>query len=284
MTRSSVLGDVYEERGDRVYVGEFKYRIPSFIEAEEHFIDQEMIGCWKLDVVQNLVVETNIQSQTWEKLKQRVYNEICTSVTFLDYDDYDHAINSFINGVSEHFPPVRNCNLNYVFTLEISYFVSDLTAGFELVDRSYALYHDFYNEICIFFDTYPFNFQNLIELVDGRNCERSDRYEAVRFALAKLLAGHCLLLDDYERAGRAMNSSMQISHLSLQLLNRVSAMFSELLQTHPREQLANLKAFVESRKNQILMLYTLFILLDERQEGRIPAWEAIRIARERVTI
>jgi hypothetical protein len=34
--------------------------------------------------------------------------------------------------------------------------------------------------------------------------------------------------------------------------------------------------------NEIYLLYVYLVLLDERQSGRIPAWESIRIARERV--
>jgi hypothetical protein len=34
--------------------------------------------------------------------------------------------------------------------------------------------------------------------------------------------------------------------------------------------------------NEIYPLYVYLVLLDERQAGRIPAWESIRIVRERV--
>jgi hypothetical protein len=34
--------------------------------------------------------------------------------------------------------------------------------------------------------------------------------------------------------------------------------------------------------NEIYPLYVFLVLLDERQSGRIPAWESIRIVRERV--
>jgi hypothetical protein len=34
--------------------------------------------------------------------------------------------------------------------------------------------------------------------------------------------------------------------------------------------------------NEIYPLYLYLVLLDERQTGRIPAWESIRIVRERV--
>jgi hypothetical protein len=34
--------------------------------------------------------------------------------------------------------------------------------------------------------------------------------------------------------------------------------------------------------NEIYPLYVYLVLLDERQAGRMPAWESIRIVRERV--
>jgi hypothetical protein len=34
--------------------------------------------------------------------------------------------------------------------------------------------------------------------------------------------------------------------------------------------------------NEIYPLYVFLVLLDKRQSGRIPAWESIRIVRERV--
>jgi hypothetical protein len=36
------------------------------------------------------------------------------------------------------------------------------------------------------------------------------------------------------------------------------------------------------RFNEIYPLYVHLVLLDQRQAGRIPAWESIRIVRERV--
>jgi hypothetical protein len=52
-------------------------------------------------------------------------------------------------------------------------------------------------------------------------------------------------------------------------------------------ELSGQESEVISRKylqklNEIYPLYVYLVLLDERQAGRIPAWESIRIVRERV--
>ncbi len=52
-----------------------------------------------------------------------------------------------------------------------------------------------------------------------------------------------------------------------------------LLYTIYREEISHKYA---NKRDEIFPYYAFLVLLDERQSGRIPAWEGIRIVRERV--
>jgi hypothetical protein len=49
-----------------------------------------------------------------------------------------------------------------------------------------------------------------------------------------------------------------------------------------RQENENISRKYLKKFNEIYPLYVYLVLLDERQSGRIPAWESIRIVRERV--
>ena len=51
-----------------------------------------------------------------------------------------------------------------------------------------------------------------------------------------------------------------------------------------RQDCENLSREYADKRNEVFHLYAFFVLLDERRAGRMPAWESIRIVRERASL
>lgn len=86
-------------------------------------------------------------------------------------------------------------------------------------------------------------------------------YGLIRFYLLLTSAVWALLADVYDRASknRKIWQSNRLSRKRCEELSRESA----------------------SKRDEVLNLYAFLVLLEERREGRMPAWEGIRIVRER---
>ena len=283
--RSGVLGDVYEESGSLISVGATRFRLPKDMEVQEYVpIQQARIGCWAQDDESIFIKIDAIQLQVWEQiLTESLTTDLAHAVSLFGLPS---EVFSFACAIIPRISLNSSLNFDLVleFELQLEQIINDLTGNLAKIDRSYSSSRNLCVAIsyCVHnYSVYLEDFNLVINLMDYRDCEIDDYITKVRPFLALLLAAYCLLVDEYEKNSRI--SRLQITHHVFQFLNRITAGFEKLKQQLLYRALnLKLKESKIAKRNEILMLYTLITLLNERRSQNLPAWEGIRIVREQI--
>jgi hypothetical protein len=274
-----VLGDVYEERGDRVFVGGSKYRIPALEEAEEHLVDVDAIGCWSEEG--DLFVTTGFELAlflTWiENLSSSLNptsNQIADYIIVLARE---HGITHVSISTSRKiyaFKLTLACSraISFIYNFSSNYIYSSIfTSSFNYGRDSDLAFANSSSPGS--FSTIPYydlsrQFDHARELVTNRSQE-DDGLEKSCIHLFLFIACWNLL------AERSQENSKKT------FLDFVKDII-QVARTHRRQD----SVFVrECKKNRDIAfaLYIHFVLISERRTGKLPAWEGIRIVREQIS-
>ncbi|WP_445250736.1 SUMF1/EgtB/PvdO family nonheme iron enzyme [Microcoleus sp. OTE_8_concoct_300] len=247
----------------------FKYRLPTVAEVKEHPVTEKQVGGWCFDGKQRIIagIETR-QQQTWQQklaevlvlklnrdsdlnrdlnrdLKRDLYRDL--------YRDFMRDLNRDLNRFLYcDFHCVINCDLNDELYRDLH----------RVLDRD--LHHDLYR--VLYQDLYRFLNRDLNRDLYGKvkaiEAGKASDFLLLNFPLLPVIVIYYFLLATYEVISK--------NQAALNTIN-LSSQESEVIS---RKYLQKL--------NEIYPLYVFLVLLDERQAGRMPAWESIRIVRERV--
>ena len=233
----------------------FKYRLPTLAEVEEHPVIEKQVGCWCFDGEQRILagIETG-QKQTWEKKLDEVL--------VLNRDLY--------------------CVLNRDLYRDL-YRV--LYRDRDLYRNLYGdLYRDLYRDLHRVLDH---DLDRVLDQVLDRVLDR-DLHRDLERVLDRDIEGKIKEIE----AGKASNFLLlYFPLLPVIIIYHFLSVTYEVISTNKaalniiklsrQESEAISRQYLESL-NKIYPLYVYLVLLDERQAGRMPAWESIRIVRERV--
>ena len=231
----------------------FKYRLPTVAEVEEHPVTEKQLGCWCFDGEQRILagIETG-QQQTWQQklAKVLVLNPDLKLNLYLNLNrDLKLNLNLYLN---------RDLNLDLYLYLNLDLNL-DLNPDLNRVlnrGLNRVLYRVLYRD----------NYRDLNRDLEGQfeaiEAGKASNFLLLYFPLVPVIVIYHFLSAAYEAISKN-KTALNTINLSRQESEDLS-----------RKYLDNF--------NKIYPVYVYLVLLDERQAGRIPAWESIRIVRERV--
>jgi len=233
----------------------FKYRVPTLAEVEEYPVTEKQIGCWCFDGEQRIIagIETG-QKQTWEQklaevldLDRDLYRDL-DLYRVLDrdlylYRDLNRDLNRDLDRLLD-----RDSDLDRHLNRHLD---RDLDR-----DLNRDLNRDLDRDLDRVLD------RVLDPKIKAIEAGEASDFLLLYFPLIFVIFIYHFLSVNYEVISKNKGAINQLN-----LSRRESEAIS-------RKYLDNL--------NKIYPLYVYLVLLDERQAGRIPAWESIRIVRERV--
>jgi hypothetical protein len=246
-TRSSVLGDVYEEEGDRVFVGAFRFRIPGLAEVEAYPTTghQPEIGHWYCYGYQLLIAEiAPAQLQVWSHNFNKLL-DVDRDFVFASASDnpsndvFRRELRAIKRNIASDFEFCLNLVLTFEQVPNLDFVFKIIEAGHEsgLVLTSNNILGSRHN--CeVFYSRSLKNYQDF------------NRLRAVYIFAVSVWYG---LSDDYAKNAK---DHRDCKALSVQYIHKSKEAFR---------------------------LYALSVLIDERKAGKISAWEGIRVVRERVS-
>jgi hypothetical protein len=276
----------------------FKYRLPTLAEAEEHPAKEKQIGCWCKVGQEKVIAGIEVaQWHDWQmklievidcnrNLNPDLYPDLNRDLNPNLYPDLNRVLNRDLNrGLN----PNLYRDLNRVIYPDLNRVLyPDLNR-----DLNRDLYRDLY---C---DLNP-DLNRDLDRVLHRDLNRVFKRDLHRVLSPDLNRDlHRDLNSDLNRdLNRVLNRDLNpdfyrirfyllLIFLVLNLLskiyeaaskNRRALQFIKLT----RQDCEKLSRDYAVNKDETLNIYALFVLIDERQAGRMPAWEGIRIVRQRV--
>ena len=288
----------------------FRYRLPSLAETTAILVTTEDIGCWCKD--KNTLVISGITSQQWKDWQQKFPEYLIFRDKFslkhnlnhflnLDLNrnlDFNNFLNDFLNrnlnldlnldlycvfnrdlhcvinrnlyrNVDRVLSRILNRVLNRVLDLNLDLYLDpnfDLNFDFDLnlnlnhfLNRNFDRNLYFYRNLDL-----DFNLDFYRNLDPKINTGQTSNLLLLYFPLMFIVVIYHILKTLYKEADQ--NITIQQSfNLSSQACEAIS-------QKHAQ------------KRDEIYPLYVYLVLIDERRKGNIPAWEGIRIVREREEI
>jgi len=263
----------------------FKYRLPTRAEVKEHPVLEKQVGCWCFDGEQRILagIETG-QQQTWEQklaevlvlyrdlyrdvyrdlnldLYRDVYLDLYRDLYHVLYRDLYRVLNRDLDlDLYRDLYLVLNRDLNRVLYRDVYRDLyrdlnRDLYRGLNRV-----LYRDLYRDV--YRDVYRDLYRDLEGQFKAIEAGKASDFLLLYFPLVPVIVIYHFLSETYEAISKN-KTALNTNKLSRQENEAISSKYLENF-------------------NKIYPLYVFLVLLDERQSGRIPAWESIRIVRERV--
>lgn len=295
----------------------FKYRLPTLSEVKEYPVIENQVGCWCFDGQQRILagIETG-QRQTWQQnlvevlilnreldrdIERDIYRDIYRELySIIDRKLYsvldrklDRILDRVLYGGLDH-------DLNHVLYGDLDHVLDRVLYGDLDRDIDRDLYGDLYHVLyrIIYRDIEPDIERNLcgdLYRILYRNLD-CDLYRVLDRDLYRDL--YRVLYHNIEGKIKAIEASKASDFLLLYFpvlpviviyhflltIYEVISQNQEALNTIKlsREESEAISGEYLENFNKIYPLYVYLILLDERQAGRMPAWESIRIVRERV--
>ena len=285
-----------------------KYRLPTLAEVEEYPVTEKQVGCWCFDGEQRIIagIETG-QKQIWQQNLAEVLDINCDLYGNL-YHVLSRVLSRFLN--------LLDLDLNGFLNHDLNRFLNrDLYRDFyyHLYPNLYRdVYPDLYSDLNRFLyhhlnrdlypDLYPDLYRDLNCLLNrDLNLDLNPDLKRVLNRDPYSDLNHVLNRDFYRvlenklkviEAGKA--SDFLLLYFSLIPIIVLSIFLAATYQIISQNQavlnIIKLSAqegeFIRNKYlnnfNKIYPLCVYLVLLDERQAGRMPAWESIRIVRERV--
>ncbi|NJL41451.1 MAG: NACHT domain-containing protein [Leptolyngbyaceae cyanobacterium SM1_4_3] len=258
--RSSPLGDTFLEGSSSVFVGEARFRLPKGAEMQEHPLSVNQVGCWCNVGDRQLIV--GIDPDQWQRWQNELA-EIVGSDRHLTRE-LNRALNRNNYKTLHSSSPLNLLYQALSFTAH-----SDLDLNLDL-DFARSRIIDFESD----FETEPAISleQGLVYLISlVRDRTRSLNYDFTiqrNYDLSQLRAYTLLtsalfklISEAYDRAAR----------------NR------GLLPTQKptRKDCEDLSREYLNKSSEAFNLYAFFVLIDQRRAGQFPAWESIRIVKQK---
>ncbi|NET55997.1 MAG: SUMF1/EgtB/PvdO family nonheme iron enzyme [Symploca sp. SIO2E6] len=278
LTQHSVLG--------------FRYRLPTLTEAEENPATEQQIGCWCNDAGKQVIAGIEAtQLQDWHNnlakvtiLNRDLYQDLHRDFDRDLYQDLHRELHRELHRVlyrvldrdfNRVLHRVLHQNLNQVLNRDLNRnFYRDLNRNFYR-DLNRVLNRDLYRDIHR--DLYGDLYGDLDE--DFYGDLKRDLYQVLYQRIEANKASDFLILYFplvffiviYQMLSMAYQAKSQDGE-ALEQIN-VSRQESEAISRKYQEKI-----------DDIYPLYLYLVLQDERQAGRIPVWESIRIVRENLEL
>ncbi|NEP09906.1 MAG: SUMF1/EgtB/PvdO family nonheme iron enzyme [Symploca sp. SIO2C1] len=285
----------------------FSYRLPTLTEAEKYPATEKLIGCWCNDRGEKVIAGIeDAQWQDWHRSLAEVVILKNNLSRFLNrkfypvftrnlyYNPYFYFYNNFKRN------PDLYADLYRIFNRSPDIYPDLYSDFYRILNRLFKdyLYHNLYRDLkrvldrvldrnlnreLIDLNLYNDLFRDLRDLINPNLY--NDLYRDLYRDINRLL---------YKRITADKASDFLICYFPLlffiviyQVLFVTYKALSQNEEMHKRIKLSRQKSEGISRKylekiDKIYPLYVYLVLLDERQAGRIPAWEGIRLVRERI--
>ena len=286
----------------------FRYRIPTLTEIEEHPAPEKQIGCWVKDGEKKRIC--GIEKVEWQQWKMNLFNLIVSTKNPLKKLDIISPknlsldltvdLNSVLNNVLN---PKFNSDLNPKLT-------SELNSAFNLRLNQVIKNNLGYILDCLIDNVNDRNLDSILEylLTSDLNCNLYQTLYSVLNSNPNRIADRDLYSIIYNLLNPDLNIILEyeLNHkgncvvdlfrfysllvfLILYLLSNIydaalknnQALRDVKLTDTKCQKLSNLYA---AKSYEAFNLYAFLRLITERQTGQMPAWEGIRIVRERVSL
>lgn len=286
----------------------FRYRIPTLTEIEEHPAPEKQIGCWVKDGEKKRIC--GIEKVEWQQWKMNLFNLIVSTKNPLKKLDIISPknlsldltvdLNSVLNNVLN---PKFNSDLNPKLT-------SELNSAFNLRLNQVLKNNLGYILDCLIDNVNYRNLDSILEylLTSDLNCNLYQTLYSVLNSNPNRIADRDLYSIIYNLLNPDLNIILEyeLNHkgncvvdlfrfysllvfLILYLLSNIydaalknnQALRDVKLTDTKCQKLSNLYA---AKSYEAFNLYAFLRLITERQTGQMPAWEGIRIVRERVSL
>lgn len=286
----------------------FRYRIPTLTEIEEHPAPEKQIGCWVKDGEKKRIC--GIEKVEWQQWKMNLFNLIVSTKNPLKKLDIISLknlsldltvdLNSVLNNVLN---PKFNSDLNPKLT-------SELNSAFNLRLNQVLKNNLGYILDCLIDNVNDRNLDSILEylLTSDLNCNLYQTLYSVLNSNPNRIADRDLYSIVYNLLNPDLNIILEyeLNHkgncvvdlfrfysllvfLILYLLSNIydaalknnQALRDVKLTDTKCQKLSNLYA---AKSYEAFNLYAFLRLITERQTGQMPAWEGIRIVRERVSL
>lgn len=240
----------------------FTYRLPTLAEVHKYQASEKQVGCWCKDGEKNVIA--GIEPEQWQVWKNNF------AFALQDVPDPDLAI-VYARSLANHLYDALS--LDFSLTPPSYHLGFSLTAILQ-VRRHTARTSEFRLE-----------FNNAINLANCLNLDSSDettRTHVINDFIRNFQRTFIFALFRRDFSLALFFNTVDIrSYLLLiyALWDALSDVYREL----NAQQWQELSREYAVKKKDTLRLYSFFVLLDERRSGEMPAWEGIRIVREKIT-
>lgn len=286
----------------------FRYRIPTLTEIEEHPAPEKQIGCWVKDGEKKRIC--GIEKVEWQQWKMNLFNLIVStknplkkldiiSLKNLSLDltvDLNSVLNNVLNPkFNSDLNPKLTSELNSAFNLRLNQVLKN-NLGYILDCLIDNVNHRNLDSILEYLLTSDLNcnlYQTLYSVLNSNPNRIADRdlYSIVY----NLLNPDLNIILEYElnhKGNCVVDLFRFYSLLVFLILYLLSNIYDAALKNNQAlrdvkltdtkcQKLSNLYA---AKSYEAFNLYAFLRLITERQTGQMPAWEGIRIVRERVSL
>jgi len=285
----------------------FRYRLPTLTEVEKYPVTEQKIGCWCKDNRGEKVI-AGIDAAQWQD-----WHSNLAEVIILNYNlnrDFNRKLNYLLNRfLNRDLYHELNRDLNPDINGDI---YGDLER-FQDRDFDGILYHNFDRVLYRLLDRFLYRILDRVLYRDLNRVLNRDIYRILDRILYRDLnrdlynelnhfLNHDLKGDFNDELYRDLKDRIEADEVSdflilyfpllfliviYQVLSVTYKALSQNKEALKQINLSRQESEAISHKYQekiddIYPLYVYLVLLDERQAGRIPAWEGIRLVRERV--
>lgn len=286
----------------------FRYRIPTLTEIEEHPAPEKQIGCWVKDGEKKRIY--GIEKVEWQQWQMNLFDLIIStknplkkldiiSLKNLSLDltvDLNSVLNNVLNPkFNSDLNPKLTSELNSAFNLRLNQVLKN-NLGYILDCLIDNVNHRNLDSILEYLLTSDLNcnlYQTLYSVLNSNPNRIADRdlYSIVY----NLLNPDLNIILEYElnhKGNCVVDLFRFYSLLVFLILYLLSNIYDAALKNNQAlrdvkltdtkcQKLSNLYA---AKSYEAFNLYAFLRLITERQTGQMPAWEGIRIVRERVSL
>ena len=279
-------------------ISRFSYRLPNLAETTRFLATTEGIGFWCKK--ENTLTISGITSQKWRFLQQKLSKYLIVRNNFILNRDFYRDINHAL-----YLSPDLYREPDLYRVLQV---YQDLYRNlFPLRDRDH--YRALYRVLEVYRDVYRkellYKELNLYlnrdrELYKVLNRDRELYRDRVLYKVLDLDLNLDLNLDLYQDLYNKINSNQVSNELLIYFLLIFVIFIYQLLNTFYRKTAQNkniqqkmnlnsqkceeISQEYAQKRDKIYEVYVYLVLIDERRKGNMPAWEGIRIVREREEI
>jgi hypothetical protein len=270
--RTSLLGDIFLEGDDLVFVGDARFRLPTLAEVQDYPIVQQTIGCWATG--SDGLVLAGIDPNQFKHWQQVLADLIASNM-----DEVLALVRSHDAALAEEFAQssefkttqtlIRDVALSWdlaiapPFTLDLAYTSArnnalDLALMCEMAQES-KLVRSPLCDLAI-----DLGREVSRDLTQGDRADsQTHNLTTLRTYLLLFFGVWNLLADAYEKASK--------NRKTLQTLDQT------------RKACEDLNRTCKEKRDEVAQLMIFFALISGRRSSQIAAWESIRIVREKIS-